>query len=1030
MKKDKNRKLHGSVLLTVVFVMSILIIFLFGTLTLALAANNRAHVNYSSAQTGITARAVAESAIKAISNGSQAGKDYAAAVDALTPGSDPITVNAQLSGTGIGSLGDIEPVVITYAGTKQYYDPEKCEWQNRDLLRFTATVNMAGVQKQSSVYVLKLDKTDAVESSGGGAGFVTTADALFETQTSLFGGAYINLPHPDVADKYKEHYLKNYNERVENRTFRNNFGSGDNVVPLNLQNSKAVIEADVVVNNDMTIENWSGFVFPGEGKGITIWGDMYFNNVNSGTHLRYVANNISSNIAFNKIPYIYVDGRIYGKDGHVKIGEKDQDFPLNTFCGSIQVGKNANARDHAVLSTNLYCMDKDADSYIVDLNNNPGLYSWTGNVLSKVKEDSPITVVNGEICTKGNLELGKVTINGDLRVEGNLTITDEVTVKGKVVCGKKITGADKLNCDNVYNNELAANGAGAEIKEVEFDNLVGYYYVHTPTQSSADATVYVGPHGFPLNDKYFDENGKLKPEHEGFVTPSDLRLYYTLEYGWKQSDIESINHIDSVTPMYEDDPELHKYFAKEEDLYQPSEGNSGENPAIKNEGFYINTYVEELKPGDSNTEGYVEVGAEGKTFMLIPDGYEKTEHETFKADVVINGGNAGNKYKTIEEFKNDNQKQPIYPKYAERKTVLGLDDTLNKSETKVVLTLDEVLKDIANPYNAVTLPADVQQKYNALKSDSIITSQAQINEKFCNVIAYTKTSNVSATSKYSLYKNNTWTPYYEHKLSEYTNYKELTETDFEGKTESEKQEMINENEALKEQEKQKEEWTKVYSADNAATYIAGNCILDGVTFSNGKGDVIIDPQGTSIVIGIRGTVTFDSSVQILSADGGKVFFYLEPGATLLFNGNNMCTATYWKHFASTKNFSYKSTPTEPNTVEIDKLNPSCPNIYVYGADDSNLTIENMSVMTMNVISPGIEAHIKGSGGELIDSLLYNGYETKGDSKQYVIGCFNVNNAKSQNPFNVVYIPEGNNAPQVIGSADNTYKCKILYYSEF
>ena len=82
MKKDKNRKLRGSVLLTVVFVMSILIIFLFGTLTLALAANNRAHVNYSSAQTGITARAVAESAIKAISNGSQAGKDYAAAVDA------------------------------------------------------------------------------------------------------------------------------------------------------------------------------------------------------------------------------------------------------------------------------------------------------------------------------------------------------------------------------------------------------------------------------------------------------------------------------------------------------------------------------------------------------------------------------------------------------------------------------------------------------------------------------------------------------------------------------------------------------------------------------------------------------------------------------------------------------------------------------------------------------------------------------------------------------------------------------------
>lgn len=67
MNTRKKRKLHGSVLLTVVFVMSILIVFLFGTMALALAANNRAHVNYSSAQTGITARSVAESAVSALS---------------------------------------------------------------------------------------------------------------------------------------------------------------------------------------------------------------------------------------------------------------------------------------------------------------------------------------------------------------------------------------------------------------------------------------------------------------------------------------------------------------------------------------------------------------------------------------------------------------------------------------------------------------------------------------------------------------------------------------------------------------------------------------------------------------------------------------------------------------------------------------------------------------------------------------------------------------------------------------------------
>ena len=80
MKMKKNRKLKGSVLLTVVFVMAILIVFLFGTMSLAIAASNRSHVNYSSAQTSVTARTVAESAIMALANSSDEGTEYAEAV--------------------------------------------------------------------------------------------------------------------------------------------------------------------------------------------------------------------------------------------------------------------------------------------------------------------------------------------------------------------------------------------------------------------------------------------------------------------------------------------------------------------------------------------------------------------------------------------------------------------------------------------------------------------------------------------------------------------------------------------------------------------------------------------------------------------------------------------------------------------------------------------------------------------------------------------------------------------------------------
>ena len=57
MKTEKNRKLHGSVLLTVVAVMAMLIIFMTGTLVLANAANRRSHRSYTSSQAEYTARA-------------------------------------------------------------------------------------------------------------------------------------------------------------------------------------------------------------------------------------------------------------------------------------------------------------------------------------------------------------------------------------------------------------------------------------------------------------------------------------------------------------------------------------------------------------------------------------------------------------------------------------------------------------------------------------------------------------------------------------------------------------------------------------------------------------------------------------------------------------------------------------------------------------------------------------------------------------------------------------------------------------
>ena len=72
MKTEKSKRLKGAVLFTVVSVMSLLIIFLMGTLLLASAANKRAQKSYAVSQAEYTAKTAIESFTKAMANSSAA----------------------------------------------------------------------------------------------------------------------------------------------------------------------------------------------------------------------------------------------------------------------------------------------------------------------------------------------------------------------------------------------------------------------------------------------------------------------------------------------------------------------------------------------------------------------------------------------------------------------------------------------------------------------------------------------------------------------------------------------------------------------------------------------------------------------------------------------------------------------------------------------------------------------------------------------------------------------------------------------
>ncbi len=962
MKREKNRKLHGSVLLTVVFVMAVLIVFLFGTLTLALAANNRAHVNYSSAQTGITARAVAESAIKAIDNSTTSGKAYAKAIGKLGEGEEK-RVKVDIKGDGSGSLGHADEVVISYAGKKKFYDVEKEEWLERDLLKFTSNVTMAGVEQSASVYVLKHYEDDNDGGGSGGAGFVTTAQAKFDTQTSVFGGAYISLPSLDDIKKYGYIYSDPSTFKVteDDGSTRQLIGSPD-TSRFFLDNSGAFAEADLYVCNNMYVNDWSGFIFPGQGSGITVWGDLGFDN-NAKSHLDYAYHGTTENLAFNKIPYVYVNGKIYtapGKgNGSIVLGKASEtgNFPLNVFCGQI----DANVTELAI-GGSIYCMDSDKDNILIGSDDKATkLFYWSGNVINKVKNGNDIAAptVVGDVCSNGkSLTVDHVEIKGDVRSAGDLFIGKHTIIHGNVVCGGNLEIEDGAEVEKkIYNNSFTGN--------VQYENVIGYYYRHEVTLNGNGK--YAKPDGNPITlDGYYNDG---VPVYDGAQNDAKV-LYYICKWDYKPEQNRKDGVDNNIKPLIEGKDTI--YFADSDpavlSFYAESKVNGTEDVFVDGE------WVKKPK-----------IEATSQQYKPVPDQY--FEVPLFEDDP------ADPKYKTLDDF----SEKVAYPKYATREVVLGQEaPTGSADDTKVVKTMEEVLTNVADPYKASELPAELLAKYNNFfekkpdGSPDYTTYSTEGNKAYCDTVQKIKD----------------YTGYYLTSIDDYGNYTYAA---------------------------------KNVNGNKAGLYIDKDIILDfGKNWGSEQGkDLVINPDGKNLLVVIRG-VNIPSSHHIMVDDshGGSVFFYVDRDCTWTCSGNKILTKTYKDLLKKEKVLKYHSNPSDPG-YDIGGMSNVKPNIYVYGAPNSQLSFSNMDIVTANIISPYLGGEIKGGTCDAIDSFYYDGFnirdpgtKEKNNAKQFIIGCLNAQNVKSDNQVNVVYVTDDGEKHGDGEGGEDEFWYKVLYYSEF
>lgn len=1009
MKTEKIKKVGGSVLFTVVAVMTLLVVFMAGTMILVSSANHRSHINYSTAQTTVTSRTVAESTLKALtlSPKNEAYEDYFFSVNESNPRIEiPVSLAASDANAALGTLGDIDNVVVTYEGKMNFYsngstdgllEGESAEkgWKERDVIKVTSSVNLGRSKSSTSIYLVVDPPNGDPGGGGGGAGFVTTGGADFDCQTGLYGGAYINLPELSATDD---------DDYTNPSTYRSTY-------TMTLVNSGSVAEANAVFNGNLALGNSNGFIFPTKGKGVTIWGDMLFN---SNDHFRAFVNtdNINGTLDFNEIPYIYVDGKLTSSTNNAKpqieltdaAGNAISNVPLNLFCGSVDI-QNANA---FTIKSDIYCMDA-GETSVFESTEGTKLQEWSASVINKTMSNDAQTYFAGNLFSKGNVKIkggnGGMTVDGDVRIAGDLDLSEltngkKLEVGGDLVVGGSLIGVtkDKISvAGNIYTSgtiegltKSMKEGVTVEY-EVDTENYVevkNYGPLDWITVNFLDESTY--PAGFSIEPQVAnpatDAGNWVVKNPAGETT----YIYFAPGQAWSQDFFY-------VAPDFETNNVKDGKFDASAGYYVEVEKDGvtwvKDSPKTEKAWYYSVT--------DTSDEPAHVSAEEACIPHYYVGGVEISEAEAFGGDV-----------KDLSTYKYSN----IYPAYAEKSVILGITGVGDtpKDETKVVMTMKEVLENVVNPYDSKGYPSKFKEQ---MTTEGSLKEYGNIRDFYADEVTGYDSRQLCKTDLNNL---NT----YDIAKVEYVT----------GPSGINSSSQKGDLDAL---------------APNAYV-INRSCVLKDFSVSdndlgnNMPKNIVINPADGDMIIVIDGTFSLPSGWNIIVDDvtsKNNVYFYLKEGAKLNFGGGLLTTVRYSGLVKSGVPFQVMTDKTLVKKGADGKADPptlkdlgfNTPNVFVYGDVNSELYFSNYRYIAANIVSPDITLTAAATSGDVNNEIYYNGTKVSvvdPAAKEYIFGCCNSKNTSFPNVVKVLFTPDTSDEDDVYEPEDRSHWLKVLYYDEY
>lgn len=1046
MKTEKIKKVGGSVLFTVVAVMTLLVVFMAGTMILVSSANHRSHINYSTAQTTVTSRTVAESTLKALtlSPKNVEYENYFFSVNESNPRIEiPVSLAASDANAALGTLGDIENVVVTYEGKMNFYsngstdgllEGESAEkgWKERDVIKVTSSVNLGRSKSSTSIYLVVDPPNGDPGGGGGGAGFVTTGGADFACQTSLYGGSYINLPKRsetedddyDVPSTYRSSYT------------------------MRMVNTGTSVEADAVFNGNLALGNANGFIFPAKGKGVTVWGDL-MTCENSGSHFKCYVNSANFRDAdgkvkalkFNEIPFVYVDGRLCGdtKGGYnfalydnVDGSTAITDIPLNVFCGSIDTTGDMNAFN---FRADVFCMDPDATTYIKS-SVDTVLHSWSASVINKTLSNDANDYVAGNYFSKGNLKIAgdqrDFIVDGDVRIEGNLDLSEltnnkKLVVGGDLVVGGSLIGVtkDKLAVTGSIYTDGTIEGIEPSLKaNIEIQHEIDPKYVRI---DAAEGT--------------WEERELKAGDFYDYEYDADGNATIVGGYGIEDIGYGNFKITNAVGEEYEVYNNTGKFYYA---------------PLIDSKNI-ANPYKQYVTGGNVKDPYLVECDKNGDPTGVPTDEpcwyYDSTDlitdppvhyteddvteikyYNTETGAYVDESAAYGGDKKELASYKYSN----IYPAYAEKKVLIGKStiSDVPVTETKVVMTMQEVLDNVVDPYKNKGYPVQFQSQ---MTTEGALKEYSNIKQFYNDVVTGYSTKMLCKTDLSSLSLEteiNETSGKLETKplVAEYTEGPEFdpntspNDVNFNNDAEA--------NNAFKNKLR------------NTSYVINRSCILKNFSIADNDcidpcKNLVINPEKGDIIIVIDGTFSMPSGWNIIVDDvttNNKVYFYLKENAKMDLGGGLLSTVKYTSLINSNMDFQAytdaslvkKGADGKPNPHTLKELGYNTPNVYIYGDTGSSVTYSNFRYIAANIVSPDIAVTASATSGAGSGKVYYNGTNSAlvDGANEYIFGCCNSKNTTFPNAVKVLFTPDTGETEETFDTEDRSHWLKVLYYDEY